>query len=60
VIVNFFLQILDLALDLFEKTAAYAANRLIFSFVQPVLGSGFLFLEGLPGSRKLLKAALRR
>ena len=35
-------------------------NRLILGLIQPVLGPGLLFLQGLSGSGKLLKPALRR
>jgi len=59
-LLDFFLQVLKLALDLVEETAVRAANRLVVGLVQPVLRSGFFFLEGLAGARKLLKPARRR
>lgn len=60
VLFDLFLQILNLPFDLVEETAVCTANRLILRLIQPILRSGFLFLEGLPGSRELFKAALRR
>ena len=59
-LLDFFLQILDLAVDLIEEATVRTANRLIICLIQSVLRTGFLFLQGLPGSRELLKPALRR
>lgn len=55
---DLFSQILNLALNFSEEAAVRTANRLVISLVQPILRSGFLFLEGLAGSRKLLRTAL--
>jgi hypothetical protein len=38
---DFLLQILDLAVNLFEEAAVRTANRLIFSFIQPTRAFGF-------------------
>ena len=57
---DFLLQILDLAVNLFEEAAVRTANRLILGLIQSVLGPGFLLLKGLAGSGKLLKPTLRR
>jgi len=60
VLFDLFLQILNLTFDFVEEAAVGTANRLVISLVQPILRSGFLFLEGLAGSCKLLNPALRR
>ncbi|NBB74120.1 MAG: hypothetical protein GVY35_10625 [Bacteroidetes bacterium] len=58
---DLFLQILNLTFDFVEEAAVVCtANRLVISLVQPTLRPRFLFLEGLAGSCKLLKPALRR
>ena len=57
---DFLFQILDLTLNFVEEAAVRTTDRFIISLVQPVLRSGSFFLEGLPGSRELLKPALRR
>ena len=46
---DFLLQILDLAVNLFEEAAVRTANRLILGLIQPARAFGFSLSEGPAG-----------